>query len=30
MPYIKVADLNDVKLLYKNLRQEDIDEIKDL
>ena len=28
MPYIKVADLNDVKLLYKNLRQEDIDEIK--
>ena len=28
MPYIKVSDLDDVKQLSKNLRQEDIDEIK--
>ena len=28
MPYIKVSDLEDVKQLSKNLRKEDLDEIK--
>jgi len=28
MPYIKITDVNDVKFLSKNLRKEDIDEIK--